>query len=190
MVIDISKQQDANTVKVMQSAYKYVDELNKENPQFKIKIANDTSSYISESINSVMNNLLISSVIAFIVIFAFLKSVRASLVVAIAIPISIIGAIAILYFTGESLNLITASSLVISVGMVVDNATVVIENIFKYRKSGRLSIDDCAIEGTRTVTNAILASTLTTIAIFLPIMFTDGIAKITFGALGKTLIAS
>ncbi len=73
MVIDISKQQDANTVKVMQSAYKYVDELNKENPQFKIKIANDTSSYISESINSVMSNLLISAVIAFIVIFAFLK---------------------------------------------------------------------------------------------------------------------
>ncbi|NMU18077.1 efflux RND transporter permease subunit [Clostridioides difficile] len=190
LVIDISKQQDANTVKVMQSAYKYVDELNKENPQFKIKIANDTSSYISESINSVMSNLLISAVIAFIVIFAFLKSVRASLVVAVAIPISIIGAIAILYFTGESLNLITASSLVISVGMVVDNATVVIENIFKYRKSGRLSLDDCAIEGTRTVTNAILASTLTTIAIFLPIMFTEGIAKITFGALGKTLIAS
>ncbi|MDB0438125.1 AcrB/AcrD/AcrF family protein [Clostridioides difficile] len=190
LVIDISKQQDANTVKVMQDAYKYVDELNKENPQFKIKIANDTSAYISESINSVMSNLLISAVIAFVVIFAFLKSVRASLVVAVAIPISIIGAIAILYFTGESLNLITASSLVISVGMVVDNATVVIENIFKYRKSGRLSIDDCAIEGTRTVTNAILASTLTTIAIFLPIMFTEGIAKITFGALGKTLIAS
>ncbi|MCC0635396.1 MULTISPECIES: efflux RND transporter permease subunit [unclassified Clostridioides] len=190
LVIDISKQQDANTVKVMQDAYKYVDELNKENPQFKIKIANDTSAYISESINSVMSNLLISAVIAFVVIFAFLKSVRASLVVAVAIPISIIGAIAVLYFTGESLNLITASSLVISVGMVVDNATVVIENIFKYRKSGRLSIDDCAIEGTRTVTNAILASTLTTIAIFLPIMFTEGIAKITFGALGKTLIAS
>nr|UWI49005.1 efflux RND transporter permease subunit [Clostridioides difficile] len=190
LVIDISKQQDANTVKVMQDAYKYVDELNKENPQFKIKIANDTSSYISESINSVMSNLLISAVIAFVVIFAFLKSVRASLVVAVAIPISIIGAIAVLYFTGESLNLITASSLVISVGMVVDNATVVIENIFKYRKNGRLSIDECAIEGTRTVTNAILASTLTTIAIFLPIMFTEGIAKITFGALGKTLIAS
>ncbi|MGX9757172.1 efflux RND transporter permease subunit [Clostridioides difficile] len=190
LVIDISKQQDANTVKVMQDAYKYVDELNKENPQFKIKIANDTSAYISESINSVMSNLLISAVISFIVIFAFLKSVRASLVVAVAIPISIIGTIAVLYFTGESLNLITASSLVISVGMVVDNATVVIENIFKYRKNGRLSIDECAIEGTRTVTNAILASTLTTIAIFLPIMFTEGIAKITFGALGKTLIAS
>lgn len=190
LVIDISKQQDANTVKVMQDAYKYVDELNKENPQFKIKIANDTSAYISESINSVMSNLLISAVISFIVIFAFLKSVRASLVVAVAIPISIIGTIAVLYFTGESLNLITASSLVISVGMVVDNATVVIENIFKYRKNGRLSIDECAIEGTRTVTNAILASTLTTIAIFLPIMFTEGIAKITFGALGKTLIAA
>ena len=74
-----------------------------------------------------MSNLLISAVIAFIVIFAFLKSVRASLVVAVAIPISIVGAIAILYFTGESLEFITASSLVISVGMVVDNATVVIE---------------------------------------------------------------
>lgn len=188
LVIDIQKQQDANTVKVMEEVKKRVSQLNSENPECKIEIVNDTSEYISSSINDVIKNLLISSVIAFAVIFVFLKSVRASMVVAIAIPTSIIGTVAMLYFTGETLNMITLSSLVISVGMVVDNATVVIENIFKYRKEGLLNLSDCAVEGSKTVTNAIVASTLTTVAIFLPILFTEGFTKIIFGALAKTLI--
>lgn len=188
LVIDIQKQQDANTVQVMEEVHKRIKQLNAENPEYKIEIVNDTSEYISSSIKDVMKNLILSSVIAFCVIFAFLKSTRGSMVVAIAIPTSIIGTIALLYFTGETLNMVTLSSLVISVGMVVDNATVVIENIFKYRKENKLDLDDCAIEGTRTVTNAIVASTLTTIAIFLPILFTEGFTKIMFGALAKTLI--
>lgn len=188
LVIDIQKQQDANTVQVMKDVYKNVDQLNSENPEFNITVVNDSSEYISSSIKDVMKNLILSSVIAFFVIFAFLKSTRASLVVAISIPTSIVGAIALLYFTGETLNMVTLSSLVIAVGMVVDNATVVIENIFKYRKSTNMNVDDCAIAGTKTVTNAIVASTLTTIAIFLPILFTEGFTKIMFGALAKTLI--
>ena len=188
LVIDIQKQQDSNTVQVMQNVHKIVDQLNIDNPEYNITIVNDSSEYINSSIKDVMKNLVISAIISFAVIFVFLKSVRASLVVAIAIPTSIIGSIALLYFTGETLNMVTLSSLVIAVGMVVDNATVVIENIFKYRKDSTLDLDDCAIQGTRTVTNAIVASTLTTVAIFLPIMFTEGFTKIMFGALAKTLI--
>ncbi|NFG42266.1 efflux RND transporter permease subunit [Clostridium botulinum] len=188
LVIDIQKQQDANTVQVMKDVNKTVEKLNSENPEYKIEIVNDSSEYINDSIKSVMQNLAISAVISFLVIFLFLKSMRASLVVAIAIPTSIIGAIALLYFTGETLNMVTLGSLVIAVGMVVDNATVIIENIFQYRKETVLDIDDCSIKGAQTVTNAIVASTLTTVAIFLPILFTEGFTKIMFGALAKTLI--
>lgn len=188
LVIGIQKQQDANTVQVMKAVNKQIEELNKENPQFSLKVVNDTSEYINDSIKDVMKNLALSAVIAFGVILLFLKSGRASFVVAISIPTSIIGAIALLYFTGETLNMVTLSSLVIAVGMVVDNATVVIENIFKYRKDPSLSIQDAAIKGTNTVSTAVMASTLTTVAIFLPILFTEGFTKIMFGSLAKTLI--
>lgn len=188
LVIDIQKQQDANTVQVMKDVRKIVEEMNNENSQYTITVSNDTSTQISDTINSVIQNLFLSSIISFFVIFAFLKNIRASLVVAVAIPTSIVGAIALLYFSGETLNMITLGALVIAVGMVVDNATVVIENIFQYRRDTDLNIEDCAIEGTSTVTNAVMASTLTTVAIFLPIIFTEGFTSIMFGALAKTLI--
>ena len=188
LIIDIQKQQDANTVQVMDKVHSAVEELNKENSTFTLTVTNDSSTMINDSINSVMQNLLISSIISFFVILAFLKNIRASLVVAVAIPTSIVGTIALLYFTGETLNMITLGALVLAVGMVVDNATVVIENIFQYRRDTDLDIDECAIEGTRTVSNAVVASTLTTVAIFLPIIFTEGFVSIMFGALSKTLV--
>ena len=188
LVMDVQKQQDANTVQVMKNVNSKISELNNENSQFNLKIVNDTSEYINSSINDVMMNLILSAVIAFFVILLFLKSGRASFVVAVSIPTSIIGAIALLYFTGETLNMVTLSSLVIAVGMVVDNATVVIENIFKYRKDPNLSLEEAAIQGTNTVSTAVMASTLTTVAIFLPILFTEGFTKIMFGSLAKTLI--
>lgn len=188
LVMDIQKQQDANTVQVMKDVKSKVDELNKENPQYDLKIVNDNSEYISSSIKDVIKNLALSSLISFAVIFLFLKSMRASFVVAVSIPTSIIGAIALLYFTGETLNMVTLSSLVIAVGMVVDNATVVIENIFKYRRNPQLDLQEAAIQGTNTVSTAVMASTLTTVAIFLPILFTEGFTKIMFGSLAKTLI--
>ena len=188
LVMDVQKQQDANTVQVMKNVNSKISELNNENSQFNLKIVNDTSEYINSSINDVMKNLILSAVIAFFVILLFLKSGRASFVVAVSIPTSIIGAIALLYFTGETLNMVTLSSLVIAVGMVVDNATVVIENIFKYRKDPNLSLEEAAIQGTNSVSTAVMASTLTTVAIFLPILFTEGFTKIMFGSLAKTLI--
>ncbi|MFQ9614031.1 MAG: efflux RND transporter permease subunit [Clostridium butyricum] len=188
LVMDVQKQQDANTVQVMKNVNSKISELNNENSQFNLKIVNDTSEYINSSINDVMKNLILSAVIAFFVILLFLKSGRASFVVAVSIPTSIIGAIALLYFTGETLNMVTLSSLVIAVGMVVDNATVVIENIFKYRKDPNLSLEEAAIQGTNKVSTAVMASTLTTVAIFLPILFTEGFTKIMFGSLAKTLI--
>lgn len=190
LVIDVNKQQDANTIKVMEEVKKAAAELNKQNPQYNITIANDSSDYIQTSIKNVMSEIFVSSLIAFLVILVFLKTVRASAVVALGIPTSIVGTLAVLYFTGETLNIVTLSSLVISVGLVVDNSIVVIENIFKYRKNKELSNEEAALQGTKTVTSAITGSTLTIICVFLPIMFTDGLTKIMFGALAKTLISA
>lgn len=188
VLIMLQKQQDANTVQIMKKIDKIIDKVNQENPSYHVEVGYTGADYINNSIRDVIQNLLISSIIAFFVILAFLKSGRASLVVAIAIPTSIVGAVALLYFTGETINMVTLSSLVIAVGMVVDNAIVVIENIFKYRQIESLDLDEAAISGAETVGNAVMASTLTTVAIFLPIMFTEGLPKIMFGALAKTLI--
>lgn len=190
LIIDVKKQQDANTIEVMEGVNKAVADLSKDNAQYETKVVSDSSEYITNSINNVLSEIFISSAIAFIIILVFLKNIRASIAVALAIPTSIIGAIAFLYFTGETINMLTLSSLVISVGLVVDNSIVVIENIFKYKQKGNLTNEECALDGTRTVTSAITGSTLTIICVFLPILFTDGITKIIFQALSKTIIAA
>lgn len=190
LIIDVKKQQDANTIKVMEGVNKAVAELSKNNSQYDTKVVSDTSEYIKTSVNNVISEIFISSFISFIIILAFLKSIRASFAVALAIPTSIVGTIAFLYFTGETLNMLTLSSLVISVGLVVDNSIVVIENIFKYKNNESLTNEEAALHGTQTVTSAITGSTLTIICVFLPILFTDGLTKIIFQSLSKTIIAA
>ncbi|WP_070000256.1 efflux RND transporter permease subunit [Cellulosilyticum sp. I15G10I2] len=190
LLLSINKQQSANTVQVMKDAKKTLAKLNTANPDYTLALVNDESEYINSAMNNVWSTLALSSIIALIVILLFLKDLRASVIVAVAIPLSIIGAVAALYFSGQTLNLITVGGLVLGVGMVVDNSIVVIENIFNKRHSTDLGIHDSAIVGTTSVTNAILASTLTSVAVFLPIFFTTGIAKIMFGALAQSIIYS
>ncbi|MDF2878802.1 MAG: cation/multidrug efflux pump [Clostridia bacterium] len=190
LLLSINKQQSANTVQVMKDAQKTLAKLNTANPDYTLSLVNDESEYITSSMNSVWSTLALSSIISLVVILLFLKDLRSSVIVAVAIPLSLIGAIAALYFSGQTLNLITVGGLVLGVGMVVDNSIVVIENIFNKRHSTDLGIHDSAIVGTTSVTNAILASTLTSVAVFLPIFFTTGIASIMFGALAQSIIYS
>lgn len=190
LIIDVKKQQDANTIEVMKGVNEAVAELSKNNSQYETKVVSDSSEYITTSINNVISEIFISSAISFIIILLFLKNIRASFAVALAIPTSIVGAIAFLYFTGETINMLTLSSLVISVGLVVDNSIVVIENIFKYKQNDKITNEEAALQGTKTVTSAITGSTLTIICVFLPILFTDGITKIIFQSLSKTIIAA
>lgn len=189
LLIDVAKQQSSNTVQVMKKVYKLIDTLNADNPEYKLTLAYDESDYINESMNSVWSTLALSAGIAFLVILLFLKSFKASFIVALAIPLSIIGAIAALYFSGQTLNLITVSGLMLGVGMVVDNSIVVIENIFKKREQN-IEGEEAAITGTTSVSGAIIASTLTTVAVFLPMIFTDGMIRMMFGALSMAIIYS
>lgn len=189
LLIDINKQQSANTVQLMKKVYNVIDTLNADNPEYKLVLSYDESDYINESMNSVWSTLLLSAAIAFLVILVFLKSFKASFIVALAIPLSIIGAIAALFFSGQTLNLISVSGLMLGVGMVVDNSIVVIENIFKKREEN-IALEDAAITGTTSVSGAIIASTLTTIAVFLPMIFTDGMIRMMFSALSLAIIYS
>ncbi len=190
LLLNLNKQQAANTVQVMKTVRKVLHRLNSENPSYKLNLVNDESEYISSSMNNVWSTLALSSIIALVIILLFLKDLRASVIVAVAIPLSIIGAVAALYFSGQSLNIVTVGGLVLGVGMVVDNSIVVIENIFSRRHQSKLDIHEAAITGTVSVTNAIMASTLTSVAVFIPIFFTTGIASIMFGALAQSIIFS
>lgn len=189
LLIDINKQQSANTVQLMKKVYNVIDTLNADNPEYQLVLAYDESDYINESMNSVWSTLFLSAVIAFLVILVFLKSFKASFIVALAIPLSLIGAIAAMYFSGQTLNLISVSGLMLGVGMVVDNSIVVIENIFKKREE-KLDLETASIVGTTSVSGAIIASTLTTIAVFLPMIFTDGMIRMMFTSLSLSIIYS
>ena len=149
----------------------------------------DQGIYIDLVIESVLHNLILGAILAIIILFLFLKDVKPTLIVAISIPISVLFAINLMYFTGVSINIISLSGLALGVGMLVDNSIVVIENIYRLRSEG-MPVKKAAVMGAKQVMGAIIASTLTTICIWVPIIFTDGITKQLFVDLVLTIAYS
>ena len=128
--------------------------------------------YIDSAVSLVNQNIVIGGALTFLVLLAFLRSARSTVVIAIAVPASIVGTFLILRLLGRSLNVVSLAGLAFAVGMIVDNSVVVLENIFRYYQRGR-DRDEAALFGTREVWGAVLASTLTTLAVFLPVLFTQ-----------------
>ncbi|MDD3080573.1 MAG: efflux RND transporter permease subunit [Paludibacter sp.] len=149
----------------------------------------DQGIYIDLVVNSVVQNMLFGGILAILILFLFLKDIKPTFVVACSIPISIMTAIALMYFSSITLNVISLSGLALGVGMLVDNSIVVIENIYRLRNEG-LSAKKAAVEGAKQVSGAILASTLTTVCVFLPIVFTEGITRQLFVDMGLTIAYS
>ena len=149
----------------------------------------DQGIYIDMVVNSVINNMLSGAVLAILVLLLFLKSIRPTIVIAFSIPISIMTAIVLMYFSGVTLNIISLSGLALGVGMLVDNSIVVIENIYRMRSIG-VPPRKAAIEGAKQVSGAIAASTLTTVCVFAPIVFTEGITRQLFVDMGLTIAYS
>ena len=149
----------------------------------------DQGVYIDMVVDSVLSNLLIGAFLAVIILLIFLKDLRPTIVVALSIPISILTAIVLMYFSNVTLNIISLSGLALGVGMLVDNSIVVIENIYRLRALG-YSAKEAAIEGAKSVAGAICASTLTTICVFAPIIFTEGITRQLFVDMGLTIAYS
>jgi len=166
----LRKQTGANTVEVARAAARVVEQLNRERPDMNFILMNDQSVYIQESIDSVEEAAILGGLLAIVIVWAFFRNISATLIMSVTIPVSIIATFALLYLTGLTLNQMSFGGLALGVGMIVDDAIVVIENIVRHRRSGQ-SMQASAIIGTKQVTGAVIASTLTTCVIFLPVVF-------------------
>ncbi len=182
--IMIQKQSDANTVTVAEKVKKKVAEIQKNlPPDVKIEILMDSSVNTLDSINNLSETLLYALLFVVIVVFFFLGRWRATFIISLSIPISLIVGFIYMYLSGGTINIITLSSLSIAIGMVVDDSIVVLENITKKLEKGGFARES-AIYGTSEVSLAVIASTLTIIAVFLPLTMLGGIAGILFKPLG------
>lgn len=185
--LDIMKASGANTVQVARSVHSEVEELNKTLPgEVKIDTVVDNAEFIQQSIYNVVEHGLLGGLIAVIVLFLFLRNVRSTLVVALVIPISIIATFTMMYFGGQSINVLTMGGLVLGLGSLVDFSVVVLESIYRYRENG-MGIVEAAKLGTAEVGNAVMASASAQVVVFLPIIFVEGIAGILFGPMAMTV---
>lgn len=176
----VRKQSDANTVQVAQAVRDEMNRLQRDFPQFSIGVRIDSSELIERSIANVGRSILYGGSLAVLVLLFFLRSIRSTLVAATAIPVSVITTFMLIYFGGFTLNLMTLGGLALGVGLMVDNAIVVIENITRRRRENAESGETASINGTGEVAAAVIASTLTTMAIFLPMFFAQELGGILF----------
>jgi HAE1 family hydrophobic/amphiphilic exporter-1 len=198
LVISVTKTSDANTVNVVQAANDKLKQLRAQgNGAFEIDVVSDSSTFIIESRDSLVREGGLGAIFAIITIFVFLLSLRSTLVAAVSIPVSIMTALALMLVAGVTVNIMTLGGLAIAVGRVVDDAIVVLENIYRHRGRGDPMREAC-ISGTREVASAITSSTLTTVAVFLPLGFVGGIVSqfflpfaltVTFALLASLLCA-
>jgi len=187
--IVIQKQTGANTVNVIRLVRKEIENLKAEYQGLNIDMIFDQGEFIEKSIDNVANNAVVGAILAVLILFVFLKNFRTTFIIGAAIPISIIATFVLIYFNGLTLNLVSLGGLALGVGMLVDNAIVVLENIYRYRQEGYGRIDAAKL-GAQEVGNAVIASTLTTVGVFLPIMFVEGMAAEIFKELALTVTFS
>ena len=189
VLLTMQKQTGYATSEVSDRILDYFDGAQKTDDGLHFTVLMDQGIYIDMVVNSVLENLMYGAVLAIIVLYLFLRDVRPTSIVACSIPISVLTAVVLMYFSGITLNIISLSGLALGVGMLVDNSIVVIENIYRLRGLG-YSRKKAAVAGARQVAGPIMASTLTTICVFLPIVFTEGITRQLFVDMGLTIAYS
>lgn len=178
--VAIRKQADANTVEVADAVLAEIEETNRDFPQIHMVPVINQGNFIQRSISNVANSVLYGGGLAIIVLLFFLGNIRSTIVIGLSIPISIVATFAIIYFGGFTLNLMTLGGLALGVGMMVDSSIVVLENIFRHRDEQGQAPALAAVSGAREVAPAIIASTITTLVIFLPIVFMRGVSGVLF----------
>lgn len=189
MFLSVSKQSGSNTVAVAEGVLEEIERINADMPAVKLIPTMDTSEYIKQSISNVQSSAMLGGLLAIVILLLFLRSGRSTMIIATTIPISVIASFALIYFTGFTLNIMTFGGLALGVGMLVDNAVVVLENIYRKRDEGqtaRLS----AVIGTKEVASAITASTITTLAVFLPVVFLEGVSGVMYKQLAVVVAFS
>lgn len=172
----VFKESGANAVRVSEAVQEVVDQLMGEYPAMVIDVADDQAGFIADSISNVVQALVFGGLLAFLVLFLFLRDTRYPFAIALAIPISVVGTFALMEAAGVSLNIMSLGGLALGVGMLVDNSIVVLENIFRHREELGADAISAAAAGAEEVQSAITASTLTTISVFGPIIYVEGVA--------------
>jgi HAE1 family hydrophobic/amphiphilic exporter-1 len=187
--IQVQKQSGKNTVAVARAVRAEVDRVNREVQNLKMTITQDNSVFIQRAINNVQEHALVGGILVVLIIFAFLRDIRSTLIVCTSIPVSVVGTFALLYFGGFTLNTMTFGGLALGIGMIVDAAIVVLENTHRHLHMGKDKMT-AALDGSEEVWSAILASTLTHIAVFIPLLFLSGTASIMFTQLSFVVMFS
>lgn len=185
----IYKQSGANTVDVSSAVWKEVDRIHKDYPGVKIGTTGDTADYIRAAITNVKDATVQGGLLAVAILLVFLRNVPSMMIIGVAIPVSVIATFAVMHGAGFTLNTVSFGGLALGVGMLVDNAIVVLENIFRHRESGK-GIIESAVTGSREVALAVSASTMTTIAVFVPVLFMRGTSAVTFQQLAYVVTFS
>lgn len=185
----VNKQSGANTVEVAAAVNREIARINLDLPQIRITPNFDSSVFIRQSINSVANSTLFGGLLAIVILLLFLRNLSSTSIIATAIPISIIATFGLMYFSNFTLNIITFGGLALGIGMLVDNAIVVLENIYRYREQGLRAIES-ARKGASEVSGAIIASTLTTIVVFFPVVFIRGMSGIMYQQMAYVVVFS
>ncbi len=186
IMLSMEKQTGYSTGEVTDRILEKFKSLEKEDSNLHLSVLMNQGVYIDMIVNSVMQNMIWGALLAILVLLLFLKDIKPTIVIACSIPLSVVAAVVLMYFTGITLNIISMSGLMLGIGMLVDNSIVVIENIYRLRGEG-YSIKKAAVEGSKQVTGAIIASTLTTVSVYAPIIFTDGITRQLFVDLALTI---
>ena len=183
-MVTIQKQTDANSVKVCKGVHKELEKIQKTLPSdITINVINDTSESIVNTINSLKDTIFITFMVVMLVVFIFLGRWRATIIIVLSIPISLVASVIYLFATGNTLNIISMSALTIAIGMVVDDAIVVLENITSHIDRGAKP-KEAAVHATQEVSISVIASTLTMLAVFLPLTMVNGAVGVFFHQLG------
>ncbi len=187
VALNIRKQSGENTVQTAEAVLAAMPAIESAAGEgIELKVLDNQADYIEDSLGNLASTAVIGVIIAFVVLFLFLRNARAAAIVSAAIPMSIIATFAVMDQASMTLNIMSTAGLALAVGMLVDNAVVVLENIFRLREQG-MGRREAAIEGARTVSRAVIASTLTTVAVFVPVLFVPGFAGVLFHDMAITI---
>lgn len=189
VLLTVQKSSVASTSGACRNLYDTMERLEEKYEGLHLTALSDQGQYIDLVIRSVLQNLLFGALLATVILLLFLRDFRPTVIVAFSIPISLLFAVVLMYFTGVTLNIISLSGLALGVGMLVDNSIVAIENIYRLRQLG-YNAATAAVHGCRQIAGAITASTLTTVCVFVPILFTGGLTRQIFADMGLTIAYS
>ncbi|MFA5911114.1 MAG: efflux RND transporter permease subunit [Vicinamibacterales bacterium] len=184
--MQVTKQSGTNTIQIAEGVKKEIDRINADVDGIKLQVLDDQSKFIDRAIGSVTEHAMVGGLLVIAIIFLFLRDIKSTLIICTSIPVSVIGTFALLYFGGYTLNTLTFGGLALGIGMIVDAAIVVLENTYRHLEMGKDRVT-AAIDGSEEVWSAILASTLTHIAVFVPMLFLTGVSSIMFGQLAAVV---